>query len=288
MAGGLARRPPTARDLAIAEAIALALPGVLAEAPALLAAWRGREPVERTSTVRTQRGVLDVTLGAPHAGESARPRPTGDVLAALAGLLEGRDEPDPEALRALEDELLQRFEDSPEGRAVPDPRACLFVMDFAVRYFGATVATLDAPDLREILFELIPRKVSVDASEAEGIIRGIRAFYAYLKREHDLTQADACLHVLGPSAARELKAALSDPRNFGMAKSLVMAGRDAGFDVGTPAGIEAWMRATAGQPLPPSVLLPPISPIPARPQKSRSKRKTKRGSKRKPKGKRRR
>ncbi len=50
--------------------------------------------------------------------------------------------------------------------------------------------------------------------------------------------------------------ALSDPRNFGMAKSLVMAGHAAGFDVETQEGVEAWMRAAQAGPLPASVRLP--------------------------------
>jgi hypothetical protein len=41
-----------------------------------------------------------------------------------------------------------------------------------------------------------------------------------------------------------------------MAKSLFMAGRDAGFDMQTPEGIEAWMRSIEGQPLPRSIPIP--------------------------------
>ena len=47
-----------------------------------------------------------------------------------------------------------------------------------------------------------------------------------------------------------LEAALSDPSKFGMAKSVFMAGREAGFDMDSPAGIDAWMRAVQSRPWP--------------------------------------
>jgi hypothetical protein len=60
-----------------------------------------------------------------------------------------------------------------------------------------------------------------------------------------------------------LEEALSDSRNFGMAKSLLMAGRDAGHDMSTKEGIEAWMRTMEGRPLPAS-----LQPLPAHPARA--------------------
>jgi hypothetical protein len=71
--------------------------------------------------------------------------------------------------------------------------------------------------------------------------------------------------VLGGDAVKKLEAALSDPSKFGMAKSLVMGGREAGFDMDSKEGIEAWMRVMQSQPLPASVRLPPLVSL-ARPQ----------------------
>jgi hypothetical protein len=61
--------------------------------------------------------------------------------------------------------------------------------------------------------------------------------------------------VLGGDAVKKLEAALSDTSRFGMAKSLVMGGREAGFDMESKEGIEAWMRVTQSQPPPASVRL---------------------------------
>src|SRR5205814_367476 len=100
-----------------------------------------------------------------------------------------------------------------------------------------------------------------DASKASWIINENRAFFAFLKRELGLEQADACLRVLGRDAVKRLEDALSDRRNFGMAKSVVLAGREAGFDVETKAGVEAWMREVQGKPLPRGIL-PVGFPVP--------------------------
>jgi hypothetical protein len=130
------------------------------------------------------------------------------------------------------------------------------VMDLGADYFGHTIATLGATDLREVLFDLIPRKVSIEPSKAPWIIEETRAFYTFLKREFGLKQADSCLRVLGGNAVKKLESALSDSSNFGMAKSLFMAGADAGFDMQSKEGIEAWMQSNQGKPLPPSIPIP--------------------------------
>ena len=43
-------------------------------------------------------------------------------------------------------------------------------------------------------------------------------------------------------AANELKKAMSNPANFGIAKSFVMMGRDQGFDMSTEKGVQSWME----------------------------------------------
>ena len=63
---------------------------------------------------------------------------------------------------------------------------------------------------------------------------------------------------------KKLETALSDSSNFGMAKSLFMGGREAGFDMDTKDGIDAWMRGVQSRPLPASVRLPSLG-APSRP-----------------------
>jgi hypothetical protein len=185
-----------------------------------------------------------------------------DILDELAALTRDDDEIDKDAREALEEELVKRFAASPEAKDLDEIHACRFVMDLGVSYFGHTIATLGVTDLREVLFEFIPRNVSIEASEARGTVEEMRAFYTFLKREFGLKQADGCLRLLGSNAVEKLEAALSDSSNFGIAKSMFMAGADAGFDMYSKDGIAAWMEATQGKPLPPSIPLPGL-PQPA-------------------------
>ncbi len=252
----LVARPPTGKEVTTAEAIALSLTNMMVETKALRAAWDGGEPTSRTLSVTTHHGEIEVTLCAPYMRAPIEFAPSHDILADLAALARDHDEVDPAAREALEDELVRRFAASPEAKDLEEIHACQFVMDLAANYFGQTIATLGASDLREVLFELIPRKVSIEASEARWIVEETRAFYTFLKREFGLKQADSCLRVVGGNAVKKLEAALSTSSNFGMAKSLFMGGSDAGFDMQSEEGIEAWTQSIQGKPLPPSIPIP--------------------------------
>jgi hypothetical protein len=259
-------RPPKAEEVTIVEAIAIALSKLVKEKKALFAAWNGGAPFERTYVVQTQVGKIDVLIRIPDEEEFGEDESSDNVFWELFELAEDGGELDHERRTQLEDELMNQFLASPEAKKLVDVQSCHFVMDFAANYFSATIATLRPQELRKILFELIPQKVSIDASAASSIIEENRALYAFLKREFDFSEADACLRVLGGDAVKKLEAALSDSSKFGMAKSIVMGGSDAGFDMSTKEGIEAWMRVAQSQPLPPSVHLPFLGAPPPRPQ----------------------
>ena len=90
--------------------------------------------------------------------------------------------------------------------------------------------------------------------------------------------------MLGGNAVKKLEAALSDSRNFGMAKSMVMAGANAGFDMQSKDGIEAWMQAVQGKPLPSSIPFPAFGapqPSSKRATKTKNKRKAARKARKK-------
>jgi hypothetical protein len=238
-----------------------------------------------TLSVATQAGDIEVTFRVPYEQDSARFRPPNDVLAELHELAQDEEEIDTEARRPLEDELLRQFLASAEGKGLADLQSCNFVMDFAADYFSATIATLSPSELAEIVFEIFPRKLSVEPSVAARIVEENRALYAFLKREFGLRQAEACLRVLGGDAAKKLEAALADPSKFGMAKSLFMKGREAGFDMDSREGVEAWMRLMQSQPLPASFGLPSFGPSramnPAAARSKKSQQKTTRKARRK-------
>lgn len=277
----LLTRPATAREVAIAEAIALAMAEALRDTKALRRAFNGGEAYSRTFPVTTSGGQVEVVLGTPVDGFAHLSDASDNVLVRMRELGRRRGEIDTDELEILEDELLSRFTASPEATAVDDGYECRLLMELSVVYFGETIATLRPAQLRDIVFEIIPRKVSVDPSQARPYIEQYRAFYTFLKRVYDFAAADACLRILGGDAVARLESALADSSRFGMAKSLLMAGREAGFDTSTPEGLEAWLEASQEMPLPPSVNLPVTdTPRPARSKSNGAKKEKRKAARR--------
>jgi hypothetical protein len=115
------------------------------------------------------------------------------------------------------------------------------------------------------------------------VIHELRAFWQFLKREFELENADECLKILeGDPVIAHFKKEMNDPRNWGMAKSMVMEGHQRGFDMDTEDGLNQWMmtkqtEALSGTGAPPS-LDPsdePVWPGPTRSASRSKKRKRK-------------
>lgn len=145
------------------------------------------------------------------------------------------------------DQLFDAFAKSPEGVAYAEKNGrlgwALSFLDMGFDYVGNSPPEMSLRDVNEILFELFPRKVSVEADEAAEIIGEIRAFWTFLGREYQLPSAVQFVNELDGKAEMALYEELSNPDNFGMAKSMVMAGKAAGFDMTTQAGAEQFMAA---------------------------------------------
>ncbi len=77
-------------------------------------------------------------------------------------------------------QLFELFVESPEGQALFDegisPGWADAMMDYAFGYIGVSPAQMSPDNLREVLFDLFPRKVSAEPEEATGIIRELQAF----------------------------------------------------------------------------------------------------------------
>jgi len=174
-------------------------------------------------------------------------------------------------------QLFKLFVESPEGQALFDegisPGWADTMMDYGFGYIGISPAQMTPDNLREVLFDLFPRKVSADPEEAPNIIHELQAFWKFLQREFQLENAAACLKVLDDKAVRILKEEMSNPANFGMAKSFVMMGKARGFDMTSEEGINEWMTtynaeiaAGIGQRIPspfsPPTTMPPMPTFP--------------------------
>jgi hypothetical protein len=152
---------------------------------------------------------------------------------------------DEQAAFAYQEELLELFAASPEGIAYSEQGGEIgwttMFLEYAMSYLGLTPPEMKQGHFDEVLFQIFPRKVSVESEEAPDIVAELRAFWSFLGRAYDLPNAPQMLRLLDDKAAQRLERELANPANFGMAKSLVMQGKARGFDTTTPEGIEAWM-----------------------------------------------
>ena len=146
-----------------------------------------------------------------------------------------------------EQALMEQFAASPEGQAITQTGTELgwagAMIHYAITYPGVTPATMTPNDLEDVVFGLFPRKVITEKGDGEEIIRELRAFWHFLERVYQLPQARQMLAHLRPQAARRLERELQEPANFGMAKSFVLMGMQAGFEMESPEGMQAWVEA---------------------------------------------
>ncbi len=143
-------------------------------------------------------------------------------------------------------QLLDLFAESPEGLKLLETGQQFewsnVMLDFAFNYEGVTVTLLEPEELETILLEHFPRKVSTQADQAPAIIKELQAFFRFLGREYKLENAQLCLEFLeNKTTLPRFKKEMSNPANFGMAKSMVMEGMDQGYDMTTDEGINQWM-----------------------------------------------
>ena len=117
------------------------------------------------------------------------------------------------------------------------------MIHYAINYPGVTPPRMIANDLEEVIYGLFPRKVITERGDGAEIIQELRAFWHFLQRVYQLPQAKLILACLTPQAARRLERVLQEPTNFGMAKSFVLMGKQAGFDMESPEGMHAWVEA---------------------------------------------
>lgn len=167
----------------------------------------------------------------------------------------------------LEAELMDLFAESPEAQPIIEQLGDVgwadLILQYGRTYESVTVTTMGKRELSRVLLDIVPRKVSCEPSVAHEIIAELRAFWSFLGRELGLANADECLAVLDDDMARSVERELADPRNFGMAKSLVMSGMAAGFDMTTKEGLDAFMaHYKANLPM----FRPNPAPAPAQPR----------------------
>ncbi|MCZ7541248.1 MAG: hypothetical protein M5U29_15315 [Anaerolineae bacterium] len=162
--------------------------------------------------------------------------------------VDGRGWDDNEAVGRYIEHLMELFADSPEAQAQRESGEFFSLfwvdtfLDHSMVSIGVSPPEMSAGDLREVLFDLFPRKVSTPGGfDGEKVVRTLRAFWSFLKREYGLPNAEACLQVLDDRMARLMDKEMNDPSNFGMAKTIVMTGAKRGFDMSKQEDVDRWV-----------------------------------------------
>jgi hypothetical protein len=149
----------------------------------------------------------------------------------------GDFEPGEEEFYDYQDELLKLFADSPEGKAraeVDDGMAfwAKSVIDYGYNYVGVALHEMDANEMEELLTEVFPRKISLSApDDADEGLPAMIAFWEYLKREYQLSNAENILRYLRAVKPADFKKWMNDSSRFGIAKSLFSMAQSEGFDL---------------------------------------------------------
>lgn len=150
-----------------------------------------------------------------------------------------------EAAIAYRERLMEVFAASEEAAELLEHEVPIgwaeTLMEYGMGYLGVTPAQMTAEDQNEVLFEIVPRKVSAEPGSAQEMVRELRAFWHFLGRVYALPNAAACARRLDDQAARRLEREMANPANFGMAKGFFMQGMARGFDMTTEEGLNAFM-----------------------------------------------
>jgi len=93
-----------------------------------------------------------------------------------------------------------------------------------------------------------PDRVNVE--RASQIFSELRTFWSFVDRQYGLANAREILASLDHHTAAPFEKEFANPVNFGMAKSFVMMGTQAGFDMTTRNGLAVFLAAyNAGLPI---------------------------------------
>ena len=135
-----------------------------------------------------------------------------------------------EEFEEFQDALVAQFLESAEAQAL-NTEAGFWTgvfLHYGFVYEGYMPSSMDQEDVAHVILNLLPRKVAAD--EWADALPELNAFWHYLDRVYQLPRARGIAHYLR-GAGKAFDAAMRVPHNWGMAKSMVMQGEAAGFDM---------------------------------------------------------
>jgi hypothetical protein len=113
---------------------------------------------------------------------------------------------------------------------------------FGYVYESVTLPQMTMSNVEVIVTQIFPNQVSLlDPTEADTAIPELMAFWQFLKREYQHPQAHKIIKLL-KQLQPKFSRIMNDPSNFGIAKSCLMSGMAAGFDMTTEEGLQKFQQ----------------------------------------------
>jgi hypothetical protein len=142
---------------------------------------------------------------------------------------------------------MEQFVNAVEGQAYLDahPKGLGWIGEFihlGYVYEGFTLPKMTKGDVQLLMETIFPRKITIfDPSEAEDAIPELIAFWQFIKREYGFRSANAIVKYLETLKPR-FPELMCDPARGGIAKAFMLLGNQAGFDMTTQEGIQAFQQ----------------------------------------------
>lgn len=264
-------RPVHADTIVRFEALAWALSLALENAGPWQQAWKRCALHCMTLAVETSAGTQEVRLSTRSSSAIARFEGSdAELLAALDSfdLSSELDSADRERLVILQSSLLARLDASEEAAQLgTTARGMALLVDHATNLVGLPITQLMWDDLEEILFDILPSKLTVPRGDAGALIDSLRAGYRWMLNRRPCQQAEDCLALLDDDAEDWFESELGNEAHFGPTKAVMMVGIESGFDMTTQEGHDGFMASSQANRLglgPPDTELPDDAPRPGR------------------------
>ncbi len=143
--------------------------------------------------------------------------------------------------------IIEEFINSEEGseRLKDDPGLGFWssqLVYYGYSYIGVTLPQMKVTDVKEILTDIFPRKISLQSpNDADETIPELIAFWGFLGRTYSLKNTKSILAFLDKLKA-DFYTVMNDSTKFGMAKSFVAMAKSAGFDTNKQEDMEEFMN----------------------------------------------
>lgn len=160
----------------------------------------------------------------------------------------GEGESAEKIIHQFEIDLLTGFAKSNEGKSVirkdisvENTWSALFlqIIHNKIRY---PINFLTVQDIRDICYHIIPHSVVIPPSDAKEIIKELKAFFMFLKREYNLENADKYLRVFNQkNIVARMEKELADPSNYNLSKRVLMEAVESGVDINDEKALKAFI-----------------------------------------------